>query len=148
MSLRRIDSLIAEIQAATLGEVISALYCRRGHKLSPDNLTSINRCRQCHNQSNKDYYSKKSRLVKLLPAQPLADWICKRERLFEDGMRGLAIHIAANLGKDNFKGIEAQLWRACQPEQLMLFSTVDKLCCGMGLHANDVYGRTWWEMAA
>ena len=148
MSLRRIDRLISEIQASTLGEVTRALYCRRGHHLTSENLTTHNRCRICHNQSNKDYYTKKSRLVKLLPAQPLAEWIYKRERLFEDGMRGLAIHIAANLGKDNWKSIEAQLRHVCQPEQLILFSTFDNLATGMGMHPSEILGYDWTGMAA
>lgn len=55
-SIHRIDRLIEEIQASTLGEVTSALYCRRGHHLAPDNFYRWRnqvRCRKCQNDASK-----------------------------------------------------------------------------------------------
>lgn len=55
-SLRRIDRAIVQIQAATLGGVTGALYCRRGHHLAKDNFYRYGNhvvCRQCRRDALK-----------------------------------------------------------------------------------------------
>lgn len=142
-SLRRIDRLINEIQASTLGEVTSALFCRRGHHLSPDNLCSRLRCRQCHRDNEKRAEQAKANGQPLrVSMEPLQRLIYVQERLFEEGRPGLAGRIANRLGA-NQKSILRLLERASTGKGTISAANADRLAIAMGTHPVLLWAEEW-----
>ena len=152
MSLPRIDRHIRAIRAesdARVGQVLAELTrCKHGHKLTPANLTTSGRCRTCHNINQRRSHARKPKVSQRIPAEPLAGLIYRQLPLFEDGLRGVAHHIAANLGTEDFETIESQLHHVCKPGQHILRSTADRLIIGLNSHPTNVYGPEVWEELA
>ena len=128
-------------------EILQVKTCPWGHLKTPENRRPNGSCKKCHNEWMNEYRARRSRLKKVLSAEPLAEAIYRQEKLFEEGRRGLAIHIAANLGTEDWQTVESQLWHVTQSGQMVLWSTVDRLSMGMGYHPSELYGFGWTEAA-
>ena len=123
-----------------------ARICKNGHLVTEDNQTPEGRCRPCLREAQARYASRRHKVSQLIPAQPLAGFIYRQLRLFDDGLRGAAIHLANNLGTEDWETVESMLDRIQRkPEGLVLRSTADKIIIGLNSHPSIIYDFKVWE---
>jgi cytochrome c553 len=158
MTMRRINRHIASIQkerAERFARVLKAIekdkralngQCTQGHLLTPDNLTAYGRCRKCHNDTTKRWQTRRPKVSQKIPAEPLAGLIYRQLKLFDDGLRGVAIHLANNLGTEDWETVESELSRIYRhPEGLVLRKTADRIIIGLNSHPSIIYDPKVWE---
>ena len=120
--------------------------CLYGHKLTPDNLTASGRCRKCHNDAQKKSHERKPKVSQLISAEPLAGLIYRQLSLFDEGLRGLSIHLAANLGTEDWETVESQLGEIYRnPSGNVLRATADRIIIGLNSHPSIIYDPSVWE---
>lgn len=124
----------------------TAETCRNGHIRAEVGLTAGGKCRACHNASQARYASRQPKVAQLIPAEPLAGLIYRQLKLFDDGLRGLSIHLANNLGTEDWETVESMLDRIQRkPEGKVLRSTADRIIIGLDSHPSVIYDPKVWE---
>lgn len=119
--------------------------CSNGHPKEP----GAKRCRACKNQQQAEYRRRNPKPLSTVSAEPLAILIYRQLELelYPDGLRGLAIHMAANLGKHEereWQVIESDLYRVTRPGSKILWTTADRLAAGLGKHITEIYDAFDW----
>lgn len=124
-------------------------HCVRGHELVEENVTKVGKCRTCHNEDQRKYNAARRKVSQKIPAEPLAGLIYRQLRLFDEGLRGVAIHLACSLGTEDWETVESQLSSIyLHPERKILRSTADRIIIGLNSHPSIIYGPEIWEELA
>lgn len=141
--LRRINANIKSIQAATLGEVTSALYCRRGHHLANDNFYRYGNhvvCRQCRRDAlkrHRDHLKLQNpagverRKQSTLEAAPLI--------AFVDFARGSRSHYTFLVAK----GLSTQTFYRMKRAGWVTPRMADLWCTRLDTHTSNLWPERW-----